>query len=90
MTDELTYVSRPKLERPVLIAAFRGWNDGGQGASLAGAYLARAWAAIEFASILLYDAFVDALAVLVLYEEVDSVVDRLAWCLFDLRRARSA
>ncbi|MFL5927244.1 MAG: PAC2 family protein [Gaiellaceae bacterium] len=43
--------SRPALERPVLIAAFRGWNDGGQGASLAGAYLARAWSAIEFASI---------------------------------------
>jgi len=43
--------SRPALERPVLIAAFRGWNDGGQGASLAGAYLARAWAAQEFASI---------------------------------------
>jgi len=34
-----------------MIAAFRGWNDGGQGASLAAAYLARAWAAVEFASI---------------------------------------
>jgi predicted ATP-grasp superfamily ATP-dependent carboligase len=51
MTDELRIDSQPRLERPVLIAAFRGWNDGGQGASLAGAYLARAWAAIEFASI---------------------------------------
>jgi predicted ATP-grasp superfamily ATP-dependent carboligase len=51
MTDELVYDSHPKLERPVLIAAFRGWNDGGQGASLAGAYLARAWAAREFATI---------------------------------------
>jgi predicted ATP-grasp superfamily ATP-dependent carboligase len=51
MTDELVYESRPELERPVLIAAFRGWNDGGQGASLAGAYLARAWAAREFATI---------------------------------------
>jgi predicted ATP-grasp superfamily ATP-dependent carboligase len=51
MTDELAYESHPQLERPVLIAAFRGWNDGGQGASLAGAYLARAWAAREFATI---------------------------------------
>ena len=51
MADELRIDSHPSLERPVLIAAFRGWNDGGQGASLAGAYLARAWAAIEFASI---------------------------------------
>src|SRR3954467_14090159 len=48
---ELRIDSRPALERPILIAAFRGWNDGGQGASLAGAYLARAWAAREFASI---------------------------------------
>jgi predicted ATP-grasp superfamily ATP-dependent carboligase len=51
MADELRITGRPQLERPVLIAAFRGWNDGGQGASLAGAYLARAWAAVEFASI---------------------------------------
>jgi predicted ATP-grasp superfamily ATP-dependent carboligase len=51
MADELRIDSHPSLERPVLIAAFRGWNDGGQGASLAGAYLARAWSAIEFASI---------------------------------------
>jgi predicted ATP-grasp superfamily ATP-dependent carboligase len=49
--SELRIDARPSLERPVLIAAFRGWNDGGQGASLAGAYLARAWAAVEFASI---------------------------------------
>src|SRR6266581_367203 len=51
MADELRIDDHPTLERPVLIAAFRGWNDGGQGASLAGAYLARAWAAQEFASI---------------------------------------
>jgi proteasome assembly chaperone (PAC2) family protein len=51
MTDELRIDSQPQLERPVMIAAFRGWNDGGQGASLAAAYLARAWAAVEFASI---------------------------------------
>src|SRR5581483_2665468 len=51
MADELRIESRPTLERPVMIAAFRGWNDGGQGASLAAAYLARAWVAQEFASI---------------------------------------
>jgi predicted ATP-grasp superfamily ATP-dependent carboligase len=49
--SELRVDAHPQLEHPVLIAAFRGWNDGGQGASLAGAYLARAWAAVEFASI---------------------------------------
>ena len=51
MTDELRISGRPTLERPVLIAAFRGWNDGGQGASLAGAYLARQWEAERFADI---------------------------------------
>jgi len=51
MSDELAFDSRPELERPVMITAFRGWNDGGQGASLAGAFLARAWAAQPFASI---------------------------------------
>ena len=42
---------RPSLERPVLIAAFRGWNDGGQGASLAAGYLAKTWDAQRFAEI---------------------------------------
>ncbi|MGZ6631309.1 MAG: PAC2 family protein, partial [Gaiellaceae bacterium] len=31
--------------------AFRGWNDGGQGASLAGGYLAKVWEADRFAEI---------------------------------------
>jgi predicted ATP-grasp superfamily ATP-dependent carboligase len=35
----------------VLIAAFRGWNDGGQGATLAGGYLAKVWGAARFAEI---------------------------------------
>ena len=51
MTEELQIEERPVLEHPVMIAAFRGWNDGGQGASLAGAYLAQAWAAERFATI---------------------------------------
>jgi len=44
-------LARPQLERPVLIAAFRGWNDGGQGATLAAGYLARHWEAEKFAEI---------------------------------------
>jgi proteasome assembly chaperone (PAC2) family protein len=51
MANELRVVHRPRLERPVLVAAFRGWNDGGQGASLAGGYLAREWQAERFADI---------------------------------------
>jgi predicted ATP-grasp superfamily ATP-dependent carboligase len=51
MTDELRVASKPTLRAPVLITAFRGWNDGGQGASLAGGYLAKTWAAARFAEI---------------------------------------
>jgi predicted ATP-grasp superfamily ATP-dependent carboligase len=49
--SELRIVERPTLTRPVLIAAFRGWNDGGQAATLAGGYLARLWSAQRFADI---------------------------------------
>src|SRR5215467_5274374 len=49
--SELNVSSRPDLRRPVLVAAFRGWNDGGQGATLGGGYLARQWGAESFAEI---------------------------------------
>ena len=51
MADELRISEHPDLERPVLVTAFRGWNDGGQAASLAVGYLARAWEAERFADI---------------------------------------
>ena len=51
MADELRIHERPALERPVLVAAFRGWNDGGQGASLAAGYLARLWDAEQIADV---------------------------------------
>jgi proteasome assembly chaperone (PAC2) family protein len=49
--SELIVSSRPELRRPVLVAAFRGWNDGGQGATLGAGYLARQWGAEAFAEI---------------------------------------
>lgn len=49
--EPLRVTSRPSLRNPVLVAAFRGWNDGGQGASLAAGYLARTWGAARFADI---------------------------------------
>jgi len=49
--SELNVSFRPELRRPVLVAAFRGWNDGGQGASLAAGYLAKQWAGERFAEI---------------------------------------
>jgi proteasome assembly chaperone (PAC2) family protein len=49
--EELALEHRPQLTRPVLVASFRGWNDGGQGASMANAYLSRMWRGERFASI---------------------------------------
>src|SRR5438105_11907989 len=51
MADELRVAHQPTLRDPVMITAFRGWNDGGQGASLAGGYLAKTWNAARFAEI---------------------------------------
>jgi proteasome assembly chaperone (PAC2) family protein len=48
---ELRVSSRPELTRPVLVAAFRGWNDGAQAASLAAGYLARLWGADQIADV---------------------------------------
>ena len=49
--SELIVSSRPELRTPLLIAAFRGWNDGGQGATLGGGFLAKQWEAEPFAEI---------------------------------------
>jgi len=51
MSEELQIERAPQLTKPVMITAFRGWNDGGQGASLAAGYLAKAWQAARFADI---------------------------------------
>jgi predicted ATP-grasp superfamily ATP-dependent carboligase len=51
VADDLRIHDRPELERPILISAFRGWNDGGQGASLAAGYLARLWDAERIADV---------------------------------------
>src|SRR5919197_904334 len=51
MADALRISHLPELESPVLVAAFRGWNDGAHGASLAAEYLSRRWEAERFADI---------------------------------------
>src|SRR5213075_1858761 len=51
MESELRVSARPELTRPVLVAAFRGWNDGAQAASLAAGYLAKTWGAERFAEV---------------------------------------
>jgi proteasome assembly chaperone (PAC2) family protein len=51
VNPELRITDRPTLRRPVLISAFRGWNDGGQAATLAAGTLVRIWEARRFAEI---------------------------------------
>src|SRR5690349_23961837 len=76
--EELRIEQRPELERPVLIAAFRGWNDGAQGASLAGGYLAKIWNAQQFASID-PEGFYDFQATRPMVSLVDGVTRRIDW-----------
>jgi proteasome assembly chaperone (PAC2) family protein len=69
---------RPTLRRPVLIAAFRGWNDGAQAASLAASFLAKAWNAERFADIDPED-FFDFQAVRPHVSLVDGITRRIDW-----------
>jgi predicted ATP-grasp superfamily ATP-dependent carboligase len=78
MSDELKVDRRPVLEHPVLIAAFRGWNDGAQGASLAGGYLAKAWGAEQFASIE-PEEFYDFQSTRPMVTLVDGLTRRIDW-----------
>jgi predicted ATP-grasp superfamily ATP-dependent carboligase len=41
----VTFLERPVLERPAMVCAFRGWNDGGEAATIAARYLAERWKA---------------------------------------------
>lgn len=47
--DGLVWDQHPDLRRPVLVAAFKGWNDAGEAASEAAAWLVRTSAARRFA-----------------------------------------
>src|SRR5436305_1545845 len=76
--EELRIERRPELERPVLIAAFRGWNDGAQGASRAGGYLAKIWNAQQFASID-PETFYDFQATRPMVSLVDGITRRVDW-----------
>src|SRR5436305_15003529 len=49
--DVVRWDDRPSLRHPVLIAAFEGWGDAGDGASTAVRYLAASWNARPFATI---------------------------------------
>jgi predicted ATP-grasp superfamily ATP-dependent carboligase len=49
--SHVTFLDRPNLDQPPLICAFRGWNDGGEAASIALRYLRERWGAKTFATL---------------------------------------
>jgi predicted ATP-grasp superfamily ATP-dependent carboligase len=49
MDSTLIYDRDVELRKPIMIAAFRGWNDAGDAASFAAQHLRRVWAADKFA-----------------------------------------
>jgi predicted ATP-grasp superfamily ATP-dependent carboligase len=51
MSEMFTEHKHMELRDPVLVAAFRGWNDAGDAASFAAVHLGRVWSASRMASI---------------------------------------
>lgn len=49
--DAVSWTARPKLRRPVVVAAFEGWNDAADAATTAVRYLDERWTARSFAEI---------------------------------------
>jgi predicted ATP-grasp superfamily ATP-dependent carboligase len=43
--EPVTFLEHPSLSAPPMICAFRGWNDGGEAASIAARYLVEQWKA---------------------------------------------
>jgi predicted ATP-grasp superfamily ATP-dependent carboligase len=78
MDSELRVSARPELARPVLVAAFRGWNDGAQAASLAAGYLARVWGAEQIADVD-PEGFFDFQATRPHVSLVDGITRRIDW-----------
>ncbi len=77
-SQDLRILERPTLRRPVLVAAFRGWNDGGQAATVAASYLARLWRAERFADID-PEAFMDFQAVRPTVTLDEGLTRRIEW-----------
>ena len=75
---ELRIDETPALRRPVLISAFRGWNDGGQAATLAASTLVRAWNAQRFAEID-PEGFVDFQSTRPTVSLVEGMTRRIEW-----------
>lgn len=51
LVDHILVEQQPALDRPVIVLAFRGWNDGGEAASGAADFVKHQWGARRFAQI---------------------------------------
>jgi proteasome assembly chaperone (PAC2) family protein len=76
--DYVRWENRPKLRRPVLVAAFEGWNDAADAATSAARFLRDHWAARQFASID-PEVFYDFSAVRPQVHLVDGLTREIAW-----------
>src|SRR5690349_1836990 len=51
LMPHLVRTAEPTLHKPVVVAAFEGWNDAGEAATFAARFLAERWDAEPFATI---------------------------------------
>lgn len=76
--DYVRWQDRPQLRRPVLIAAFEGWNDAADAASTAVRYLRDRWSARPFATID-HEDFYDFTATRPQVRLVNGLTRRIEW-----------
>ncbi|CAN5777328.1 PAC2 family protein [soil metagenome] len=76
--DHVRWTDRPALDRPVLIAAFEGWNDAGDAASVAAGWLRDRWAPEPLAGID-PEEFFDFTATRPHVELVDGLTRNIEW-----------
>jgi hypothetical protein len=69
---------QPELRRPVMVAAFQGWNDAGDAATDAVRWLARGFGAVECAS-LDPEEYLDFQAARPTAELIDGVLRTINW-----------
>ena len=86
-TSAITIHDEVELNDPVMVAAFRGWNDAGDAASFAATHLGRVWSARKVASID-PEEFYDFQAVRPQVELRDGVTRTISWPSNELSAAR--
>jgi predicted ATP-grasp superfamily ATP-dependent carboligase len=89
LPDFIELESTPKLERPTMVAAFRGWNDAGASASLAAGYLRAATDAERFA-VIDSEPFVDYQQTRPRVELEDGYVRHIEWPVTELYASESS